>query len=376
MTWFTLIAVVGIALVFDFTNGFHDTANAIATVVSTRALPPKVAVLMAAAFNFAGAFAGLKVAATIAKGIVNADLISQESGAKVILAALVGAITWNLITWYFGLPSSSSHALIGGMIGAMVGRHGLHASGMSSIQWHGLTEKVLKPSLLGPLLAIPIALILTAIFLTLFGRHAPGPVNRGFRRLQPLSSGWLAFAHGSNDAQKTMGIILLALIVSPATHYPADSKVPLWVIISAASAMALGTYAGGWRIIRTLGQRIAKIQPPQGFAAELTGGSILWATAHYGFPVSTTHTISGAVLGAGAGGSTRLSAVRWGVAGNILVAWLLTIPCAAVVGAGVELVTRLPGGTFYAVAIAITVLFTAFQGRRKHAAPAAAPVPA
>jgi PiT family inorganic phosphate transporter len=377
MAWFTLVAVVGIALVFDFTNGFHDTANAIATVISTRALPPRVAVLMAAVLNFAGAFAGLKVAATIASGIVNPDLIHQASGIKVILAGLVGAITWNLITWYVGLPSSSSHALIGGMIGAMIGRHGLSVAGASSIQWHGLMEKVLKPSLFGPLLAIPISLVLTAIFLTLVGRRAPGPVNRFFRRLQPLSSGWLAFAHGSNDAQKTMGIILLALVVSPVSHRDATKGVPLWVIIAAASAMALGTYAGGWRIIRTLGQRIAKIQPPQGFAAELTGGSILWTTAHYGFPVSTTHTISGAVLGAGAGGSTRLSAVRWGVAGNILVAWILTIPCAAVVGAGIELVTRLPGGTFYALAIAAAVLFTAFQGRRKNAAPpAAAPVAA
>jgi PiT family inorganic phosphate transporter len=373
MTWFTLIAVVGIALIFDFTNGFHDTANAIATVVSTRALPPRVAVLMAAVLNFAGAFAGLKVAATISKGIVNQDLIHQASGIKVILAALVGAITWNLITWYVGLPSSSSHALIGGMIGSMIARHGFHVAGASSIQWHGLSEKVLKPSLLGPLLAIPIALFLTFVFLTIVGRRAPGPVNRFFKRLQPFSSGWLAFAHGSNDAQKTMGIILLALTVSPASHYAPDSTVPLWVILAAASAMSLGTYAGGWRIIRTLGQRIAKIEPPQGFAAELTGGSILWTTAHYGFPVSTTHTISGAVLGAGAAGSTRLSAVRWGVAGNILVAWLLTIPCAAVVGAGVELVTRLPGGAFYAVGLAAAVLFTAFQGRRKRVVPVTAP---
>jgi PiT family inorganic phosphate transporter len=375
MDWFTLIAVVGIALVFDFTNGFHDTANAIATVISTRALQPKVAVGMAAVLNFAGAFYSFKVAATIAGGIVNADLISV----KIILAALVGAITWNLITWSIGLPSSSSHALIGGMIGAMIGAHGLHVNGVSSIQWHGLKVKVLEPSLLGPLLAIPIALVLTSIFLSAVGRRAPGPVNRSFRKLQPFSSGWLAFAHGTNDAQKTMGIITLALIVSPATHKAMDPKhpsVPTWVILAAASAMALGTYAGGWRIIRTLGQRIAKIQPPQGFAAEITGGSILWATQHYGFPVSTTHTISGAVLGSGAAGSTRLSAVRWGVAGNILVAWLLTIPCAAVVGALVELVTRLPGGTFYACLIAVGVLYTAFQGRRRAQAPVAAPAAA
>ena len=368
MDWFTLVAVVGVALVFDFTNGFHDTANAIATVVSTRALPPRIAVLLAAAMNFAGAFYSFKVAATIAGGIVNANLIAQPSGVKVILAALVGAITWNLITWSIGLPSSSSHALIGGMIGAMIGRYGLSVAGVSSIQWHGLLEKVLKPSLLGPLLAIPMALILTSLFLSALGRRAPGPVNRFFRKLQPLSSSYLAFAHGTNDAQKTMGIITLALIVSPATHLatdPKDPSVPTWVILGAATAMALGTYAGGWRIIRTLGQRIAKIQPPQGFASEVTGGTVLWVTQHFGFPVSTTHTISGAVLGSGAGGSNRLSAVRWGVAGNILVAWLLTIPCAAIVGAAVELVTRLPGGTIYAVLLAVVVLWLAFRQRQR-----------
>jgi PiT family inorganic phosphate transporter len=376
MDWFTLVAVVGVALVFDFTNGFHDTANAIATVVSTRALPPRVAVLLAAAMNFAGAFYSFKVAATIAGGIVNSSLIDQASGVKVILAALVGAITWNLITWSIGLPSSSSHALIGGMIGAMIGRYGLHGvvdgQSVPSIQWHGLVNKVLKPSLLGPFLAIPMALILTSLFLSALGRRAPGRVNRPFRKLQPFSSSYLAFAHGTNDAQKTMGIITLALIVSPATHLSMDPKnpsVPTWVILGAATAMALGTYAGGWRIIRTLGQRIAKIQPPQGFASEVTGGTILWVTQHFGFPVSTTHTISGAVLGAGAGGSNRLSAVRWGVAGNIVVAWLLTIPCAALVGAAVELVTQLPGGTLYAVVIAVAVLALAFTQRRKHAAP-------
>jgi PiT family inorganic phosphate transporter len=379
MDWFTLIAVVGIAFVFDFTNGFHDTANAIATVISTRALAPKVAVIMAALLNFAGAFWSIKVAATIASGIVNSDFVTV----KIILAALVGAIVWNLITWYVGLPSSSSHALIGGMIGSMLAANGLHAvvNGVSvpTIQWHNMVDKVLKPSLFGPLLAIPIALVLTAIFLSAFGRYAPGPVNRRFKRLQPFSSGWLAFAHGTNDAQKTMGIIVLALVISPATHLATDPKnpdIPLWVKLGAATAMGLGTYAGGWRIIRTLGQRIAKILPPQGFAAEITGGSVLWITQHYGFPVSTTHTISGAVLGSGAAGSRRLSAVRWGVAGNIVVAWLLTIPCAAVVGALIELVTRLPGGTVYAVVIAIGALSVAFNGRRKAHPVEPAPAPA
>ena len=371
MIWFTVVAGVAIALFFDFTNGFHDTANAIATVVSTRALPPRVAVVWAAFLNFLGAFVGINVALTIATGIVNNELIQSGGGDKVVLAALVGAIAWNLTTWYFGLPSSSSHALIGGMIGAMIAYYGLHPDGVPSIQWHGLIDKVLKPSLIGPLLAIPVAAALTGIFLSIFARRAPGPVNRGFRRLQPLSGGWLAFTHGTNDAQKTMGVITLLLVVSPATKLDPDGGVPLWVKISAATAMSLGTYVGGWRIIRTLGQRIAKIQPPQGFASEITGGSILWVTQHYGFPVSTTHTVSGSVLGAGAAGSTRLSAVRWGVAGNILVAWIVTIPCAALFGATVGLIARLPGGAIFAAALGILAGVTAFLSRRSKPAPTA-----
>lgn len=369
MLWITLVSVVAIALFFDFTNGFHDTANSIATAVSTRALSPRFAVIWAAALNFAGAFLSIKVATTIAKGIVNPAVIQTphpETGLKVILAALVGAIVWNLTTWFLGLPSSSSHALIGGLLGAAVAEFGFHHNGTRVVISHGLYEKVLAPSLLAPLLAIPSALILMTLILWLIRRTRPDRTNHFFRRLQPLSCGWLAFTHGTNDAQKTMGVVFIALIISG--HLPADaSSIPIWVKISAASAMALGTYAGGWRIIRTVGQRIAKLEPPGGFAAEATAGTVLWLTAHFGFPVSTTHTVSSSVLGAGAAGS-RLSAVRWGVAGNIVIAWLITIPCAALVGAGVELLTRLPGGVFFALGVAAIAAALALLARARHLA--------
>jgi PiT family inorganic phosphate transporter len=348
----TLVAVVAIALFFDFTNGFHDTANSIATSVSTRALSPRVAVISSAILNFIGAFFFFKVAATVAKGIVDPEVITL----KVVLAGLVGAITWNLITWYLGLPSSSSHALIGGVVGSAVAATG----GFDVVKWAGLKEKVLVPSLLAPVLGLLLAAALMTITLWLIRKRAPGPVHRLFRRLQLVSGGFVAFTHGTNDAQKTMGIITLALIVSG--HQSADHfSVPLWVKISAATAMAAGTYAGGWRIIRTLGNRVAKLEPPQGFSAQTSTAVILWLTARYGYPVSTTHTISGSVLGAGA--STRLSAVRWGVAGNILLAWVLTIPCAGLVGAGMESVTRLPGGVAYVVALTTLIAGAAFLGR-------------
>jgi PiT family inorganic phosphate transporter len=362
----TLVAVVAIALLFDFTNGFHDTANSIATAVSTRALSPRVAVIWAATLNFAGAFISFKVAATIAKGIVNNDLFHGESGLKIILAGLIGAVVWNLATWYLGLPSSSSHALIGGMLGSAISAFGLHVNGARVIVWKGLYEKVLAPSLIAPLLAIPCAMLLMLILLWLIRRRRPDRVNHFFRRMQLPSSGWLAFTHGTNDAQKTMGVIALALVASG--HLESNfSRPPVWVIIGAASAMSLGTYAGGWRIIRTVGQRITKLEPPQAFASEATAGSLLWLTAHFGFPVSTTHTVSSAVLGSGAVGS-RLSAVRWGVAGNIVIAWLITIPCAALVGAGVEYLTRLPGGVFLALAVAAGAVALALLARRQHLA--------
>jgi len=347
----TLVAVVVVALFFDFTNGFHDTANSIATSVSTRALSPRLAVLTAAVLNFAGAFVSIKVAATVAKGIVDPEAITL----KIVLGGLVGAITWNLITWYLGLPSSSSHALIGGMIGSASA-----AQGFDVVKWRGLYEKVLIPSLAAPFLGVLGAAAIMLALLWIIRRRSPGVVNRVFRRLQLVSGGFVAFTHGTNDAQKTMGIITLALVASG--HVDADNfHVPLWVIVCAALAMAAGTYAGGWRIIKTLGQRVAKLDPPQGFAAQTACASILWATAHYGFPVSTTHVISGSVLGAGA--TRRFSAVRWGVAGNIVLAWLMTLPCAAVVGAGMEVLTRLPGGAALVFALTAAIAAVAFVGR-------------
>ena len=348
----TLWAVVAVALFFDFTNGFHDTANSIATSVSTRALSPRAAVASAAVLNFAGAFVSIEVAATIAKGIVEQEVITLD----VVMAGLVGAITWNLITWFFGLPSSSSHALIGGMIGSAIA-----AGGVDMVQWGGIKDKVLIPSLVAPFLGVAIAFTLILVITWFIARQSPEKVNRGFRRAQLVSGGFVAFTHGTNDAQKTMGIIALALVASG--HLDPDfERPPTWVIASAALAMGAGTYAGGWRIIKTLGQRIAKIDPPQGFAAQTACASILWGTAHFGFPVSTTHTISGSILGAGA--IRGFSAVRWGVAGNILVAWILTIPAAALVGGGMEVLTRLPGGTVLVFGLAIAIAATAFAARR------------
>jgi inorganic phosphate transporter, PiT family len=359
----TLVTVVVVALFFDLTNGFHDTANSIATTVSTRALPPRAAVAMAAVLNFAGAFVSLKVAATVATGIVDSNVITLD----VVLAGLVGAITWNLITWYLGLPSSSSHALIGGIMGSAIA-----ASGFDVVHWSGLKEKVLIPSLLAPFFGVVVAGALMIAITWLIARRSPARVNRVFRRLQLVSGGFVAFTHGTNDAQKTMGIIALALVASG--HLSSEEfDVPTWVIMCSALAMAAGTYAGGWRIIQTLGQRIARIDPPQGFGAQTACASILWTTAHFGFPVSTTHVISGSVMGAGAAGG-RLSAVRWGVAGNILVAWLMTIPCAALVGAFMELITRMPAGDAVVFLLVALIAATAFLARRVEVRRIARPV--
>jgi PiT family inorganic phosphate transporter len=348
----TLVAVVVVALFFDFTNGFHDTANAVATSISTKALSPRVAVGLAAILNFAGAWVSLKVAATVAKDIVDPGAITLD----IILAGLVGAITWNLITWLFGLPSSSSHALIGGIIGSAVA-----ANGWSVVQWDGLWEKVIKPAFASPIAGALLAFLLILVITWLVARRAPSRVNWLFRRLQVISGSFVAFTHGTNDAQKTMGIIALALVVNG--NLDEDfSRPPTWVIFSAALAMSAGTYAGGWRIIRTMGSRIARIDPPQGFAAQTSCATILWTTAHLGLPVSTTQTISGSVVGAGA--IRGLSAVRWGVAGNILVAWVLTLPMAGLVGAVMEAVTRLPGGTVIAFLLAIAIAAGAFAARR------------
>jgi inorganic phosphate transporter, PiT family len=326
-----LVLVVGTALAFDFTNGFHDTANVVATSISTRALPPRVAVGLAAILNFVGAFLSLSVAATIASGIVDAGGITLT----VIFAGLVGAIVWNLVTWYAGLPSSSSHALIGGVVGAT-----LAANGPGDVSWDGLVGKVLVPALVAPVLAFVVAGIGILLAYRILGRQRPGPVTRGFRLGQLMSGGLLALAHGTNDAQKTMGVITLAL-VAHGNLSATNPSTPDWVVVSAATAIALGTYTGGWRIIRTMGTRIIKMDAAQGFVAQGSGAAVILASTHVGFPLSTTHVISGAVMGGGAAKS--VSAVRWGVAGNIAIAWLLTVPMAGATGAVVYAFARLFG---------------------------------
>ncbi|MFD7160410.1 anion permease [Kribbella sp. NPDC059898] len=319
---FTLvIAVVVIALAFDYTNGFHDAANAIATSVSTRALTPRVALAMAAACNFLGALAGTEVAETIGKGIISTP--SGKHGLVIVIAALVGAITWNLITWYFGLPSSSTHALIGGLVGA-----GLAST--STVLWSGILDKVVIPMVLSPAVGFTGAFLLMVGILWLFRNSNPGKTTRGFRMAQSLSAAAMALGHGLQDAQKTMGVIFLALVTTG--HAQQNEGVPLWVKIAAATAISLGTYSGGWRIMRTLGRRIIHLDPARGFASEAISAAVLYVMAiGLHAPVSTTHTITSAVMGAGA--TKRLSAVRWGVAKGIVTAWILTIPAAGVVAA-------------------------------------------
>ena len=315
----TLVTVIVVALFFDFTNGFHDTANYVATWVGTRALSPRIAVLVSAAANLAGAFVTTAVATTVGKGIIVTGLATDQT----VLAALLGAIAWNLLTWWGGLPSSSTHALIGGLVGAA-----LVQSGSSGIEWHGIWEKVIAPAAASPVIGFVGAFALLVVIYRLFHRLTPGIAHRGFRLGQLVSGTWVAFTHGANDAQKTMGVIALALF----THGSISSfYIPTWVKIAAGLTIAAGTYAGGWRIIRTLGQRIYKMQPEHGFAAQIAAGSTLYTGTHFGFPISTTHVVSGSVMGAGA--TRRLSAVRWGVAGNIVFAWLLTLPAAALVAA-------------------------------------------
>src|SRR5881275_615254 len=326
-----LVLVVGTALAFDFTNGFHDTANVVATSISTRALPPRLAVGLAAILNFAGAFISLAVAATVAKGIVNSDSITPT----IVFAGLIGAIMWNLATWYFGLPSSSSHALIGGVVGAAFA-----AQGSSAVEGDGLLGKVVIPAIIAPILAFAVAGIAILVVYRMVGRLRPGPVTSGFKLGQLLSGGLLALAHGTNDAQKTMGVITLALIAHgdiSQNHF----HVPTWVVVSAATAIALGTYTGGWRIIKTMGTRIIKMDAAQGFSAQGAGAAVILASSHFGYPLSTTHVINGGIMGAGA--AKRVSAVRWGIAGNIAIAWVLTLPAAAAIGAAVWGVARIFG---------------------------------
>jgi PiT family inorganic phosphate transporter len=314
-----LITVLVLAVAFDYINGFHDTANAIATSVSTRALRPSHAILMSATANFVGALTGTAVAKTIASGIATTP--SGDAGQIVVAAALIGAITWNLITWRLGIPSSSSHALIGGLIGSVIA-----ASGVSALNGPGIVDKVLVPLVASPILGVAIGFVLMVALLNAFKRAHPKRINDRFRRLQLISAAYMAFSHGSNDAQKTMGIMTLALVSAGVL---AEPTVPLWVVLVAATAISLGTAAGGWRIIRTMGQRVVKLDPVHGFAAETTAATIIVGASQLGMPVSTTHVISSAIMGVGA--SDRFSAVRWGVAGNIIMAWILTIPASGAV---------------------------------------------
>jgi inorganic phosphate transporter, PiT family len=314
-----LVLVVGIALVFDFTNGFHDTANAVATSVSTRALSPRAAVALASAMNFVGALVTTSVARTIGEDLVRVDAVT----ARLVLAALLGAIAWNLVTWWAGLPSSSTYALLGGLLGAT-----WVIAGTSAIRWNEIGRRVALPALISPVAGLVVAALVMLGVYWVFRNRRPGPLNRGFRVAQIASGSLVAVAHGASDAQKTMGVIVLALI---AEGRRTSFAVPFWVVVSAASAIALGTYAGGWRIMRTLGQRVIPLEPAQGFAAQTSAAGVLLATATVGLPISTTHVISGCIVGAGS--ARRLASVRWGVAADIAVAGLLTVPASAALAA-------------------------------------------
>jgi phosphate/sulfate permease len=318
-----VVVIVIVALGFDFTNGFHDSANAIATSISTKALTPRVALAMAAVMNIVGALISTKVAATVGKGIINPpNEHGANAGLIVVLAALAGAIAWNLGTWYLGLPSSSSHALIGGLVGAAL-------AASQTVKWHGVWEKVVLPMVISPLAGFALSYLFMLAILWGFRKANAVRANRGFRWAQIASAATMAFGHGTQDAQKTMGVIALALVVSG--HLDPTAGIPLWVILASAAAIAAGTYSGGWRIMRTLGRRIFSLTPASGFAAQTVASAVMLATSHYGLPVSTTHVITSSVMGVGA--TRRFSAVRWGVAGNIVFAWVLTIPAAAIVAA-------------------------------------------
>ena len=328
-----LIAIFALAILFDYINGFHDTANAIATSVATRAIKPEYAILLSATANFVGALVfGVAVAKTIGSGIVQDSLI-LGNGSTVLAAALLGAITWNLITWGLSIPSSSSHALIGGLIGAAIAD-----AGGSAVQWGNFANKVLIPLFSSPILGLVIGFGLMIGILNVFARANPRHMNDRFRKLQILSATYMALSHGSNDAQKTMGIMTLALVSAGVTT---DHTPPVPVILIAATAMSFGTAAGGWRIMKTMGQKVVKLDPVHGFAAETTAASIIMVASHFGMPVSTTHVISSAIMGVGS--SENMKAVRWGVARSIITAWVLTIPCAAAISALAYLLLHLIG---------------------------------
>lgn len=330
LTFPLLVALVGVALLFDFLNGLHDAANSIATVVSTRVLRPQYAVMWAAFFNFiAFLFFGLHVAETVGKGIVDASIVDPS----VIFAALIGAISWNVITWVLGIPSSSSHALIGGLLGA-----GIAKAGLAAVVWSGVTKTVIA-IFLSPTIGMLLALLLVLLTSWLFRGFAARTADRTFRRLQLVSAALYSLGHGGNDAQKTMGII--AVLLFSQGMLGSEFHVPFWVVISCQAAMGLGTLLGGWRIVHTMGSKITRLTPHQGFSAETGGAIMLFAATWLGIPVSTTHTITGCIVGVGA--ARRASAVRWGVAGNIVIAWVITLPAAGLIGAVIYYLTRLAG---------------------------------
>lgn len=322
MDTFALIVTVAVALGFTYTNGFHDSANAIATSVSTRALTPRAALAMAAVMNLAGAFLGSGVAKTVSEGLIETPHGSR--GMAILFAALIGAIVWNLATWYFGLPSSSSHALFGGMVGAAL-------AGGIDVLWGGVVEKIVIPMFLSPVVGLIGGYLVMTAILWLFRKANPHKAKRGFRIAQTVSAAGMALGHGLQDAQKTMGVVVLALVISGNETF--GDPIPVWVKIACALMLSLGTYAGGWRIMRTLGRKIIELDPPQGFAAEATGATIMFTTAFlFKAPISTTHVITSAIMGVGA--TKRVNAVRWGVAKNIVLGWFITMPAAALVAAG------------------------------------------
>lgn len=353
-----VVLVVALALFFDFTNGFHDTANAMATPIATGALKPRTAVIIAAVMNLLGAFISTQVAKTISVDTINGDL--TKWGPSMIFAGLTGAIIWNLTTWFFGLPSSSSHALFGGLIGAAV-----VYGGIGAVNTPMIIQKVLIPALAAPFIAGVAAWLATSLAYIITGRTKNVPTGRGrFKIGQVFSSSLVALAHGTNDAQKTMGVITLVLIASG--NLSADAGVPLWVIVAAGTAIALGTFSGGWRIIKTMGQGLAEIRPAQGFAAEVSTGSAILASSYLGFALSTTQVASGSVIGSGLG---RVGAkVRWGKAGQIVIGWFLTLPAAAIVGAISAWLTSFgPAGLVVDAVLALVFIVIIFQLSRKNA---------
>ncbi|GAA2691152.1 inorganic phosphate transporter [Streptomyces lunalinharesii] len=332
MDTFALIVTIAVALGFTYTNGFHDSANAIATSVSTRALTPRAALAMAAVMNLAGAFLGSGVAKTVSEGLIATPHGSKGMG--ILFAGLLGAIVWNLVTWYFGLPSSSSHALFGGLVGAAL-------AGGTQVIWSGVIEKVVLPMFISPVIGLVLGYLVMVAILWLFRKANPHKAKRGFRIAQTVSAAGMALGHGLQDAQKTMGVVVMALVIADVET--ADDAIPLWVKLSCAITMSLGTYAGGWRIMRTLGRRIIELDPPQGFAAETTSASVMYVASFlFHAPISTTHVITASIMGVGS--TKRPRAVRWGVAKNIVMGWFITMPAAALVAALVFWLIKLAFG--------------------------------